>query len=118
MPSSRYFDVFSVWDRADLDTVGKREFASGISGPYVWNEPRLYFPSLSSIAADRFHPMHTGQGLSLYMSASSLGLFIGPPVWGLIADQPGYASVFTAAGLLLALGTTVFIALLWRSARR
>ena len=78
----------------------------------------LYYPGLSSIAADRFHPMHTGQGLSLYMSASSLGLFIGPPVWGLIADQTGYASVFTAAGPLLALVTTVFIALLWRSVGR
>ena len=77
----------------------------------------LYFPSLSSMATDRFHPTHTGQGLSLYLSAKSLGMFIGPPVWGLIADQTGYASIFTAAGSLLALGTAVFIAWLWRSAR-
>ena len=78
----------------------------------------LYFPSLSSIATDRFHPTHTGQGLSLYLSASSLGMFIGPPVWGLIADQTGHASIFSAAGSLLALGTTVFIAWLWCSARQ
>ena len=78
----------------------------------------LYFPSLSSIAADRFHPTHMGQGLSLYLSASSLGMFLGPPVWGLIADQTGYASIFTAASPLLAVGTTVFIVWQWRSTRQ
>lgn len=68
----------------------------------------LYYPSLSSIAAERFHPVHAGQALSLYISASSLGQFIGPPLWGAIADQTGYGFIFTAAGCALIAGTVVF----------
>ncbi len=69
----------------------------------------IYYPSLSSIAAERFHPLHTGQAMTLYTAASTLGLFIGAPVWGALADMTSYAFVFTVAALLLALSTVVFL---------
>jgi MFS family permease len=68
----------------------------------------LYYPSLSSIAAERFHPVHAGQALGLYISASNLGMFIGPPLWGAIADQSGYGFIFAAAGVSLIAGTVAF----------
>ena len=42
----------------------------------------LYYPALSSFAAARFHPLHTGNAMSLYMSAFSLGMFLGSPILG------------------------------------
>lgn len=72
----------------------------------------IYYPSLSSIAAERFHPLNTGQAMSLYISSSSLGQFIGPPIWGILADQVGYSTMFAAAGLLLVAGTAAFLIVL------
>lgn len=69
----------------------------------------LYYPGLSSIAAERFHPLVPGHGMSLYISASSLGLFVGPPVWGFFADRTNYFWTFAATGLLLASATLVFL---------
>jgi MFS family permease len=69
----------------------------------------IYYPSLSSIAAERFHPLYPGQGMSLYVSASNLGMFMGPPLWGILADRSGYVLVFAAAGTLLTLSTLFFI---------
>lgn len=69
----------------------------------------IYYPSLSSLAAERFHPLYPGQGMSLYVSASGLGHFIGPPIWGALADLFGYTLIFLLSGLLLALSTLVFI---------
>lgn len=77
-----------------------------------------YYPSLSSIAAERFHPLHTGQAMSLYISASGLGMFVGPPVWGLLADWSSYSVIFAAAGTLLATSTTSFLWVQWRAMRR
>src|SRR5262249_57890806 len=73
----------------------------------------IYYPSLSSIAAERFHPLHGGQAMSLYISASSLGMFIGPPLWGALADAAGYKVVFTGAGALLAGATAAFVCNEW-----
>jgi MFS family permease len=78
----------------------------------------IYYPSLSSIAADRFHPSHTGQSMSLYFSVSSLGMFLGPPAWGALADRVGYGPVFAAAGALLAAGTLAFVGWELRASRR
>jgi MFS family permease len=69
----------------------------------------IFYPSLSSLAAERFHPLYPGQGMSLYISASVLGLFLGPPLWGLLADQVGFTLVFISAGLVLVLATLFFI---------
>jgi MFS family permease len=69
----------------------------------------ICYPSLSSLAAERFHPLYPGQGMSLYISASGLGLFLGPPLWGALADQFGYTVIFAAAGVLLASATGVFV---------
>jgi MFS family permease len=69
----------------------------------------MYYPSLSSIAAERFHPLYPGQGMSLYVSASNLGMFLGPPLWGILTDRSGYALVFAAAGSVLTLSTLLFI---------
>ena len=69
-----------------------------------------YYPSLSSLAAERFHPLHTGQGLGLYMSASALGMFAGPPIWGAIADRTSFSLMFLLAGSAISVGTVVFVA--------
>ena len=69
-----------------------------------------YYPSRSSLAAERFHPLHTGQGLGLYMSASALGMFAGPPIWGAIADRTSFSLMFLLAGSAISVGTVVFVA--------
>ncbi len=74
-----------------------------------------YYPSLSSIAAERFHPLHAGQGMSLYLSASALGMFIGPPVWGAITDRMGHGPMFLLAGLTMTAGTIIFVAAQYRA---
>jgi len=69
----------------------------------------IFYPSLSSIAAENFHPSITGQAMSLYLSASSLGMFVGPPLWGTIIDKVGNAPMFATAGVTMALGTLLFV---------
>ena len=79
----------------------------------------LYYPALSSFAAARFHPLHTGSAMSLYMSAFSLGMFLGSPFWGYIGNQWGYLWIFTAAGLFVFCSTLIFlISRSWSRARR
>jgi MFS family permease len=68
-----------------------------------------YYPSLSSLAAERFPRMHAAQATSLYLSANAVGLFVGPPLWGMVADRVGYGPMFAAAGLLLAGATAWFV---------
>jgi len=68
-----------------------------------------YYPSLSSLAAERFPRMHAAQATSLYVSANAVGLFVGPPLWGMVADRVGYGPMFTTAGLLLASATVWFV---------
>jgi MFS family permease len=74
-----------------------------------------YYPSLSSIAAERFHPLHAGQGLSLYLASSALGMFVGPPIWGAIVDRTGYALMFLIAVLSIALGICALVVFQHRS---
>ena len=73
----------------------------------------VYYPALSSIAAERFHALVPGHGLSLYISASSIGLFIGPPLWGILADHTNYIWMFAAAGAILASATCLYVASEW-----
>ncbi len=78
----------------------------------------LYYPALSSFAAARFHPLHTGNAMSLYMSAFSLGMFVGSPVWGYVGNQWGYLWIFTVAGLFVFCSTLIFlISRSWSKAR-
>ena len=69
----------------------------------------VYYPALSSLAAERFHQSGTGTAMSLYMSSSSLGQFLGPPVWGLLADLTAYRWIFAAAGGTLVVATLAFV---------
>ncbi len=69
----------------------------------------VYYPALSSLAAERFHQSGTGTAMSLYMSSSSLGQFLGPPVWGLLADLTTYGWIFAAAGATLMVATLAFV---------
>ena len=71
----------------------------------------IYYPALSSIAAERFHPLHTGQGMTPYSSVSSLGMFLGPHLGGRLADLGGYALLFGIAGAALAVNVLIFIAI-------
>lgn len=70
----------------------------------------VYYPALSALASERFHPLHTGQGMSLYTAASSLGFFIGPPVWGSLTDLTSYKLTFASSGLLLVVAVVTFVA--------
>lgn len=69
----------------------------------------VYYPSLSSLATERFHTLHVSHAMSLYIAASSLGMFFGPPMWGVLVDWLSYGPVFAAAGLLLAGATLAFL---------
>jgi len=69
----------------------------------------IFYPALSSEAAERFHPMHLESGTALYLASSSLGAFMGSPVWGSVADAAGYAVVFVSSASLLSLTTVGFI---------
>ena len=69
----------------------------------------VFYPALTSIAAERFHSSGTGSAMSLYISASSLGMFVGPLFWGFLADRTGYGWVFAGAGATLAGATMLFI---------
>ena len=79
----------------------------------------VYYPALSSIAAERFHPLHTGNAMSLYLSAFSLGMFLGPPLWGFIGDRLSSVWMFAAAGVFVICATAAFvISRFWPAARR
>lgn len=79
----------------------------------------VYYPALSAFAVERFHPLHTGNAMSLYLSASSLGMFLGPPLWGFVGSQGGYVWIFAAAGFFLICSTVGFIvSRSWAPARR
>lgn len=78
----------------------------------------IYYPSLSSIAAERFHPLHSAQSMSLYISASALGMFLGPPLWGTIVDRTGYGIMFGTAGLLMVVSAAAFVHSQYRSDER
>jgi len=78
----------------------------------------LFYPSVSSLAAARFHPINTGQALGLYLSSYALGMFVGPPVWGFIADRTGYPAMFLAAGLVMVFATAWFLLSLHTAGRR
>lgn len=69
----------------------------------------VYYPALSSLAAERFHQSGTGTAMSLYISSSSFGQFLGPPVWGFMADLTDYRWIFAAAGGTLVLSTVAFL---------
>ncbi|MBI4444710.1 MAG: MFS transporter [Acidobacteria bacterium] len=86
-----------------------RRWHLGLLGMICGTSHGTFYPSLSSIATERFHPLHSGQGLGLYISASSLGMFMGPPAWGALADEIGLGRVFVAAGILLAVATVLFV---------
>ncbi len=88
-----------------------RPWQLGMLGLLCGMSHGIYYPALSSIAAERFHPLHTGNAMSLYTSASSLGIFLGSPTWGFFADRAGYLGIFMAAGLLLLVATVCFLAL-------
>jgi len=75
----------------------------------------IYYPALSAIAAERFQPAGTGTAMSLYISSSSLGMFVGPPVWGFLADHAGYRWIFAGAGATVVASTLVFVASEWRA---
>ena len=75
----------------------------------------IYYPALSAIAAERFQPAGTGTAMSLYISSSSLGLFVGPPVWGFLADRTGYGWIFAGAGATAVASTLAFVLSEWRA---
>ena len=69
----------------------------------------IYYPALSSIAAERFHPLHTSNAMSLYLSAGNIGMFLGPPLWGFIGDRAGTIWIFAFAGSLVFISTLIFV---------
>jgi MFS family permease len=77
----------------------------------------IFYPGLSSIATERFHPLHLGSGLGLYIASANLGTLVGSPIWGAIADHTGYGSIFNAAAFLLAISTIIFVTSEWRQVR-
>lgn len=69
----------------------------------------VYYPALSSIAAERFHPLHTSNAMSLYLSAANVAMFLGPPLWGFIGDRAGPIWIFAFAGFSVFVSTVIFV---------
>jgi len=87
----------------------------GCLGLFIGMSHGIYYPALSAIAAERFEPAGTGTAMSLYISSSSLGMFVGPPVWGFLADRAGYGWIFAGAGAAIVASTLFFVASEWRA---
>lgn len=65
-------------------------------------------PAPAAFAADAVPADVRGFSLGLFRTAGDLGLLVGPPALGLIADVGGYSTAFAANAGLVAVGTIVF----------
>jgi MFS family permease len=72
----------------------------------------LIFPALSTYIIDFMGRENKGLAISMYNSLFDLGMGIGAPVFGGIADLAGYRRMYVFAGMFLLAATAVFM---WRA---
>jgi len=68
----------------------------------------VIFPALSTYIIDIVGLDHKGFGLSLYLALFDIGMGLGSPFFGWVADRAGYRGMYVVAGVLLLLSTAVF----------
>jgi MFS family permease len=66
-------------------------------------------PAPAAFAADAVPAEMRGFSLGMFRTAGDLGLLVGPPVLGLIADAGGYGLAFGVNAAVVALATLVFV---------
>ncbi len=69
----------------------------------------LIYPALSTYIIDFMGRENKALGISLYLSLFDVGMGIGAPFFGWIADMEGYRWMYVFAGLLLFAATAVFM---------
>ena len=83
---------------------GRLALATSISGP-----------APAALAADAVPAESRGFALGLFRTVGDLGLLVGPPALGLVADIADFGGAFGANAVVVALITAVFI---WAAAGR
>jgi MFS family permease len=69
----------------------------------------LIFPALSTYIIDVLGRDNKGLAISLYLSLFDVGMGLGAPFFGWIADLEGYRMMYIFAGLFLMVSTIVFM---------
>jgi len=69
----------------------------------------LIFPALSTYIIDFLGRGNKGLAISLYLSLFDVGMGIGAPFFGWVADMEGYRWMYALAGLLLLAATAAFM---------
>ncbi len=76
------------------------------------------FPILFGLVVSRTPETNRGSTLALFTALFDLGVLLGGPSFGLVIERFGFAAMYAAGGIGLALGTLVFFAFDARVARR
>ncbi len=70
----------------------------------------LLFPVVVSVGSGCFPLANRGTGTTLILGFTEVGIFIAAPVLGMIIDEFGFATMFTATGITtLAFGAVYFL---------
>jgi len=69
------------------------------------------YPSLQAMVVGGIPARYRGRALGLYSGAFSAGSVVAAFAYGVVAEQLGYGMMFQVAAGIVALGTTVFLAL-------
>ncbi|QDT48303.1 major facilitator superfamily transporter [Symmachiella dynata] len=70
----------------------------------------LLFPVVVSVGSGCFPLANRGTGTTLILGFTEVGIFIAAPVLGMIIDEFGFATMFTATGIMtLAFGAVYFL---------
>jgi MFS family permease len=68
------------------------------------------FPILSALVVARAQPSERGTALASFTALFDLGLLVGGPLLGLVAQLADYSAMFTTAGIVAIAGVVVFAA--------
>lgn len=75
-------------------------------------------PAPAAFAADSVPPENRGFSLGLFRTFGDLGLMVGPPLLGFVADTGGYGWAFGVNAIVVVALTVVFVAAVWSLERR
>lgn len=67
-----------------------------------------FMPTLNALVVDKTPPPERGSALGFFTSFMDLGISAGAVLLGLVGEGWGFSAMFTAAGIILILGMTVF----------
>ncbi len=68
------------------------------------------FPILFGLVVTRAPESNRGMAMAVYTALFDIGVLLGGPALGALIERSGFPAMYTAAGVLMALGTAVFFA--------